>query len=91
MYNIYVRNRRFIMIYITATELKNNLGHYLDLAKNEDVYITKNKKIIAILSNPREKALDRFLSLKGILKTSESECKTSDELVGEVIMTKCAF
>ena len=79
------------MIYITATELKNNLGHYLDLAKDEDVYITKNKKIIAILSNPKGKALDRFLSLKGILKTSESESKTSDELVGEVIMTKCGF
>lgn len=32
---------------ITATELKNNLGRYLLLAAQEDVFITKNGKVIA--------------------------------------------
>ena len=31
---------------ITATELKNNLSKYLLLSATEDVYITKNGKVI---------------------------------------------
>ena len=37
---------------ITATELKANLGKYLQLAEFEDIYITKNVKVVAKLSNP---------------------------------------
>ena len=39
---------------ITATELKQNLGKYLLLSATEDIYITKNGKIIAKLSNPHQ-------------------------------------
>jgi len=39
------------MITITATELKKNLGSYLDAVKEkEEVYITKNSKKIARLA-----------------------------------------
>ena len=34
---------------VTATELKMNLGKYLMLAETEDVFITKNGKVIAEL------------------------------------------
>ena len=37
---------------ITATELKTNLGKYLQLAESEDILITKNGKVVAMLSNP---------------------------------------
>ncbi len=37
---------------ITATELKLNLGKYLDMSSYEDILITKNGKIIAKLSQP---------------------------------------
>lgn len=37
---------------ITATELKMNLGKYLQLAESEDIFITKNGKVVAKLSNP---------------------------------------
>ena len=37
---------------ITATELKENLGKYLLLSATEDIYITKNGKIVSKLSNP---------------------------------------
>ena len=37
---------------ITATELKMNLGKYLLLAESEDIFITKNEKVVAKLSNP---------------------------------------
>ncbi len=39
-------------MYITATELKENLGKYLLLSAAEDIYISKNGKIISKLSNP---------------------------------------
>ena len=39
---------------ITATELKNNLGKYLLLSAKEDVFITKNGKIVAKLTNPHQ-------------------------------------
>ena len=35
---------------ITATELKENLSKYLLLSATEDVYITKNGKIVSKLS-----------------------------------------
>ena len=39
---------------ITATELKNNLGKYLLLSAKEDVFITKNGKVVAKLTNPHQ-------------------------------------
>ena len=52
---------------ITATELKMNLGKYLMLAEKEDVYITKNGKVIAKLTNPFQDRVDMAKSLFGIL------------------------
>ncbi|MDE7319783.1 MAG: type II toxin-antitoxin system prevent-host-death family antitoxin, partial [Lachnospiraceae bacterium] len=39
---------------VTATELKNNLGKYLLLSATEDIFITKNGKVVAKLTNPYE-------------------------------------
>lgn len=50
---------------ITATELKNNLSKYLLLASSEDIYITRNGKIVAKLSNPFQDRLDVAESLFG--------------------------
>ena len=52
---------------ITATELKNNLGKYLMLAATEDIFITKNGKVVAKLSNPHQDRADMAKSLFGIL------------------------
>ena len=52
---------------ITATELKQNLGKYLLLSATEDIYITKNGKIIAKLSNPHQDKVSAAQSLFGIL------------------------
>ena len=46
------------MMSITATELKSNLGKYLLLAATEDIFITKNGKVIAKLSNPHQDRVD---------------------------------
>ena len=52
---------------ITATESKNNLGKYLMLAATEDIFITKNGKVVAKLSNPHQDRVDMAKSLFGIL------------------------
>lgn len=52
---------------ITATELKNNLGKYLSISVMEDVFITKNGKIVAKLTNPYQDRVDTAKSLFGIL------------------------
>ena len=52
---------------ITATELKKNLGKYLALSSTEDIYITRNGKVVAMLSNPFRDRVDMAKSLFGIL------------------------
>ena len=52
---------------IAATELKENLGKYLQLASNEDIYITKNGKVIAKLSNPYQDRVALAKSLAGVI------------------------
>ena len=52
---------------ITATELKLNLGKYLRIAESEDVFITRNGKVIAKLSNPYQDRVDAVKSLYGVL------------------------
>ncbi len=49
---------------ITATELKNNLGKYLLLSATEDVFITKNGKIVAKLTNPHQDRVEVAKSLE---------------------------
>lgn len=52
---------------ITATELKQKLGKYLLLSAQEDIYITKNGKVIAKLINPNQDRVSTAQSLFGIL------------------------
>ncbi len=49
---------------VTATEFKLNLGKYLELVLNEDVWITKNGKTVAKLINPNVSAVD---AVSGVL------------------------
>lgn len=50
---------------ITATELKNNLSKYLLLIEEEDIYITKNGKVIAKLTSPFKEKVDIVKELFG--------------------------
>ena len=52
---------------ITANELKMNLGKYLLLAEKEDVFITRNGKVVAKLTNPYQDRVETAKSLFGIL------------------------
>ena len=69
---------------ITATELKSNLGKYLKLAENEDIFITRNGKVVAKLSNPNADRVEMAKSLLGVIPSDitveEAEEKTSSKI-----------
>lgn len=69
---------------ITATELKKNLGKYLALSNNEDIYITRNGKVVAKLSNPFQDRVDMAKSLFGILPTDVTLEEARDERLGQI-------
>ena len=69
---------------ITATELKNNLSKYLLLSASEDVYITKNGKIIAKLTNPFQERVDLAKSLFGILPADISLEEAREERLTKI-------
>ena len=52
-------------MFITSTELKKNMGRYLKLAQTEDIFITKNGKVISKLTNPFQNRVDIAKSLFG--------------------------
>ncbi len=52
---------------ITATEFKLNLGKYLKLAESEDIFITRNGKVVAKLSNPNADRVEMAKALLGVI------------------------
>ena len=73
-----------VAVSITATELKMNLGKYLMLAEKEDVYITKNGKVIAKLTNPFQDRVDMAKSLFGILPSDITLEEAREERLGKI-------
>lgn len=78
------------MCKVTSTELKNNLSYYIELSNKEDVYITKNNKVVSILTSPRDKSFNDFLKLEGCLKKYDNG-KDYNDIIGEEILSKCGF
>ena len=69
---------------ITATELKSNLGKYLLLAATEDIFITRNGKVVAKLSNPHQDRVDIAKSLFGILPADVTLEDTKEERLNRI-------
>jgi len=69
---------------ITATELKTNLSKYLLLSATEDVYITRNGKLICKLTNPFQDKVDTAKSLFGILPDTISLEEAREERMGKI-------
>lgn len=55
---------------VTAAEFKANFGKYLELIAKEDIFITRNGKIVAKVVNPQISAVD---SLRGMLSGISSD------------------
>ena len=69
---------------ITATELKTNLSKYLLLSATEDIYITRNGKVISKLTNPFQERVDVAKSLFGIIPNDLSLEEAKEERLGNV-------
>ena len=65
----------------TATDIKTNFGKYLLLAAENDIFISKNGKIIAKLSSPYKNRVDIVNSLAGIIPP---DANTDDILSGKI-------
>ena len=63
---------------IAATELKQNLSKYLKLSASEPIFITKNGKIVSVLTAPssEETKIACLESVRGILHSD----MTRDEI-----------
>ena len=69
---------------ITATELKMNLGKYLSMAETEDIYITRNGKVIAKLTNPNQDRVDMAKSLFGIIPNDITLEEAREERLSQI-------
>ena len=56
---------------VTATEFKLNMGKYLSLASRHDIFITKNGRRIAKLTNPSPDRVAMLDSLVGIAQGAD--------------------
>lgn len=73
---------RSVLMSVTATELKNNLGKYLVLSATEDIFITKNGKVVAKLTNPYQDRVETAKSLFGILPVDADMEEAKRERLG---------
>lgn len=69
---------------VTATEFKMNLGKYLMLAETEDVFITKNGKVVAKLTNPNAERVEMAKSLFGIIPDNITPEEARDERLDNI-------
>lgn len=76
--------RRINNMLVTATELKSNLGKYLLLAAKEDIFITRNGKTIAKLSNPNQDRVTIAKSLFGVLPQDVTLEEAKEERLNKI-------
>ena len=69
---------------ITATELKMNLSKYLLMAEKEDIYITRNGKVVAKLTNPYQDRVDMAKSLFGVLPPDITREEAREERLNKI-------
>ena len=73
---------------LSAAQFKKNFGEYMELASKEDIYVTKNNKIIAKVSNPLEDKVQIAQSLFGILPNDIDLEKSKQERLAKASMGK---
>ncbi len=64
-----------ILVQVSATEFKTNLGKYLQMAAKQDIYITKHGRNIAKLTRP---TVDKMAVLDELVGTAQGTEITLD-------------
>ena len=70
---------------ISIKELESHLDYYLSLSSEEDILITKDEEVISVMTNPKSKALDNFLSLRGAFGTLPENVDYKDIVTDELM------
>ena len=60
------------MTQISISEFRNNIKHYSQLVKEDDILVVNNGKPIMKITDPMKDNIARMKSIKGILKTDKS-------------------
>lgn len=71
---------------ITLTELKGNLGKYVEMSRDEDILITKNGKIISRLTEPftkRKEKMEKKRIAKELVGSIKGEYMSLDDIRAE--------
>lgn len=71
---------------ITLTELKGNLGKYVEISRDEDILITKNGKIISRLTEPfteRKEKMEKKKIAKELVGSIKGEYMSLDDIRAE--------
>ena len=58
---------------ITVTELRKHLGKYIQLSRQEDVFITKHEKVISVMTSKHVEKLALVDSLVGVMSKDVSK------------------
>ena len=66
-------------MFVTATEFKSNIGKYLTLVAEQDIFITKNGKSVAKLSSTKQNKVDIAKSLFGIIPNDDATLEQARE------------
>ena len=78
------------MCYVSVSEFRSKVCFYIELSEKEDIYITKNKKTVAILKSPQTNAYENLLSLEGCLARFD-DGTSYDDLKAEAILKKWKY
>ena len=71
---------------ITLTELKGNLGKYIQMSKDEDILVTKNGKIISRITEPfskRKGKMEKRKIIKELIGSAKGEYMSLDDIRAE--------
>ena len=78
------------MISVSITEFRKKTNYYISLSKNEDVQITKYKKVVGILSGKNNDYYNTLNKLYGSLANHYDHTSYKD-MIGEEIMRRCGY
>ena len=78
------------MCFVNVTDFRNNISHYIERSMNEDIHVTKNGEVVAVLSNPNNSFYQTLVRLCGCLKEGDNG-ESYDDMIGEEILRRCGY
>lgn len=69
---------------IPVTEFRNHIGKYLKLSATEDIFITRNGKVVSKLTGANPDRVDLATSLFGVLPDDISLEQAREERLGRI-------